>query len=94
MNVAVSRSRLGQLTVSPSPGAGEQSPGSVVGDHFTKREVDTLAMAATEEDPRGSDAGNRVTRDLSVDADWYRERYPDVAVAGADPSNTSNPMAA
>ncbi|MGH1573396.1 hypothetical protein ACRAWG_25400 [Methylobacterium sp. P31] len=32
------------------------------------------------------DAGDRAARDLSIDTDWYRERYPDVAAAGADPS--------
>ena len=49
-------------------------------------------MASNENNPRSDgshddrDAGNRAARDLSIDADWYRERYPDVAAAGADPS--------
>jgi hypothetical protein len=43
-------------------------------------------MASNGEDPSVDEAANRATGDLSVDADWYKERYPDVAAAGVDPS--------
>ncbi|EIZ81934.1 Lipopolysaccharide biosynthesis protein-like protein [Methylobacterium sp. GXF4] len=51
-------------------------------------QIDTAAsvMAANEEQHCDGEVRDRVMHDLSVDAEWYRERYPDVAVAGADPS--------
>lgn len=50
-----------------------------------------MAMTSNGNDPRpdgprGGDTANSVTRDLSLDPDWYRMRYPDVAAANADPS--------
>lgn len=36
--------------------------------------------------PSGSEAVTHIASDLPLNADWYRERYPDVAAAGAEPS--------
>lgn len=61
-------------------------PYLIIHCNFTKQDIGTLAMALNVKDPLVGESDNRAADDISVDADWYKERYPDVAEAGVDPA--------